>query len=117
MIIGYVWYSLPVFGRSWMQLIGKTEEDLKKNSGSAMGLTVPLSFLMAFVLAHFLSYAQADTLGEALVTSLWLWFGLVFAVIMMQNLFAQRSFRLTLINSGYHLVQLLAFATILVSWK
>ncbi|MDP3964236.1 MAG: DUF1761 family protein [bacterium] len=31
-ILGFIWYAKPVFSGAWMNLIGKTEEDLKKAS-------------------------------------------------------------------------------------
>ncbi len=113
MMIGYAWYSLPVFGRAWMNLIGKTEADLQGRAGPAMGLTVVLSFIGAYIFAHILDYARATTWIDGLTTGWWLWFGFVFTVMWTQNLFAQRPFKLTLINSGYHLVQFLVYGVIL----
>lgn len=116
MLIGYIWYSLPVFGRTWMNLIGKTEADLKQGAGPAMGLTVLLSFISAYVFAHIVDYVGSDTLGEGLLTGWWLWLGFPFTVITVQNLFAQRPMKLSWINAGYHLAQFLAFGAILASW-
>lgn len=117
MMIGYVWYSMPVFGRMWMNLIGKTEADLKGKAGPAMGITVVLSFVSAYIFAHFLDYANATSWMDGKITGWWLWLGFVFTVMWTQNIFAQRPFKLTLINSGYHLVQFLVYGFILTVWK
>ena len=117
MALGYVWYSMPVFGRTWMQLIGKTEEELKKGTGPAMGIALVLSFIAAYVFAHVLDYVSAETWMEGVTTAGWMWFGFIFAIVWMQNIFAQRPFKLTVINSGYHLVQFLIFGIILTLWK
>lgn len=117
MLVGYIWYSMPVFGRVWANLIGKTQEDLKKGAGPAMGLAVVLSFIAAYVFAHVIDYVGADTIQEGLQTGFWMWLGFLFVVIWMQNIFAQRPFKLTLINAGYHLVQFLIFGAVLAAWK
>lgn len=117
MLLGYVWYSMPVFGRVWMVLVGKTEEDLKKGSGPAMGVAVILALLITYVMAHLISYTDADTVTEGLTTAAWLWLGFPFAVIAMQNIFALRPWKLTLITTGYHLVQFLMIGAILAMWK
>lgn len=117
MAIGYVWYAMPVFGRVWINLIGKTEADLKKQSGSAMFSAVILGLIGAYVFAHIIDYVQAATWSEGLVTGFWLWLGFPFVIIGVQNVFALRPWKLTFINSGYHLVQFLVFGVILALWK
>ena len=117
MVLGYLWYSMGVFGRPWMNLIGKVEADLKKGAASSAGLALPLAFITAFVFAHIIDYVNATTVMDGLVTGFWLWLGFVFTTVAMQNLFAQRPFTLTAINVGYHLVQFLIFGAILAAWQ
>lgn len=116
MFIGSVWYAMPVFGRMWMGLIGKTEEELKKGQGPAMSGAIVLAFILVYVFAHIIDYVNATTLSEGLVTGFWLWLGFPFSVIAVQNIFAQRPFKLTLINSGYYLVQFLVIGAVLAVW-
>lgn len=117
MALGYIWYSKPVFGRAWMQGIGKTEEELKKGAGPAMGISVVLAFVTSYIMSHMIDFAKATDVMRGLTTGFWIWLGFVFCVIWMQNIYAQRPFKLTLINSGYHLVQFLILGVILATWQ
>jgi len=117
MFLGYVWYSAPVFGRAWMNLIGKTEADLKKGAGSAMGFAVVLAFLTSYIMSHIIDFAKAETISRGLTTGFWVWLGFVFTTVAMQNVFAQRPMKLTVINAGYHLVQFLIIGAILAAWQ
>ena len=67
MVVGYVWYARPVFGRTWMNLIGKMEEELKKASGASMGLALPIAFVASYVMAHMIEYTQSKTAIEIYV--------------------------------------------------
>lgn len=106
MLVGYVWYSMPVFGRTWMNLIGKTEADLKAGAGPAMGGAVVVSFILSYVMAHVLQYVNANTWQDGAVTGVWMWLGFVFTTVAVHNFFSRKPFTLTIIDSGYHLVQL-----------
>lgn len=116
MLLGYGWYSMRGFGRAWMNLIGKTEADLKAGSGSAMGAAVGLAFLTSFVLAHFVAYAGAADALDGMITAAWAWLGFVLTTVTMQNVFAQRPMKLTAINAGYHLVQFVIIGAMLGAW-
>src|SRR5687768_15383398 len=83
MLVGSVWYAKPVFGVMWMKMVGLNEKKAAKGAGKAIGITLVVSFLTAFVLAHvtFLShdYFQNSLLQDALSTAFWLWLGLTAA--------------------------------------
>lgn len=52
LIIGFVWYSKPVFGNVWMKSIGKSEEELAKgNLPLILGLTYILGIALALGLS------------------------------------------------------------------
>lgn len=48
MIIGFIWYHPKVFGNTWMQVAGMTEEKVKTGN---MPLIFGLSFLLSLMLA------------------------------------------------------------------
>lgn len=48
MIIGFIWYHPKVFGNTWMQVAGMTEEKVKTGN---MALIFGLSFLLSLMLA------------------------------------------------------------------
>jgi len=116
MAIGYVWYAKWFLGKTWMMLIGKTEEDLKKGAGSAMFLALICAVVSAFVLAVFVNLADAATVSEGLMLAFWIWLGFVVTVLLMNVAFEQRSKKLFLINAFYQLISLGVASMILVAW-
>ncbi|MBT8080662.1 MAG: DUF1761 domain-containing protein [Gammaproteobacteria bacterium] len=113
--LGAGWYSMPLFGRTWMREIGLSEE----TAGSA---NMPLVFGTAFVL----QFAAATALAASMpATSTWLtgiqcglvvgvfWVASAFAIT---YLFEQRSMRLFMINAGYYIVLFAIMGAILGSW-
>ena len=118
MLIGAMWYG-PVFGKAWMKEVGYTEEDLKKdfNPGKTYGLAVVSHIFMALVLAYLLQLTNASTILESVRISLSAWFGFIFLTMFINSLFARKTFRLVVIDSGYQLVNVILFGIILVFWR
>jgi len=102
MVIGFVWYG-PLFAKDWMKEVGLKEKDLRKGPGVGYALTLAGALIEAYVLAHFIDYAQATTWMDGMVTGLWLWIGFVAYAIGVNYIFARRSFKLWTIDSGYFL--------------
>lgn len=117
MPIGAVWYG-PFFGKAWMKEVGKTEEELKKdfNPGKTYGLAVVGHFFIALVVAYVLQLFGAGSVVDGVRIALTAWFGFVAAPMFINGLFHGTSNKLFSINSGYHLINLLVFAIILVLW-
>ena len=116
MMIGYIWYSKPVFATAWMRLIGKTEADLKAKAGPALGFMFVLALLTSYVMAHFVDYTNATSFMDGIKTGVWLWLGFVFTEMVSTNMFAQRPFKLSVITAGYQLVGLAVMGGILAAW-
>lgn len=117
MVIGFFWYG-PIFGKAWMEEVGKTEEELKENFNP--GKTYTLSFIAAIItalaLAYLLSLTGAQTIRDAIRISVTGWLGFVAAIFYLNSLFEDKSVRHVAINTGYHLVNLVVYGIILVLW-
>ncbi len=119
--LGALWFSPVLFGKSWMEAIGKTEEEIKaemENQSMPLiyGLTFVAWLVTAFVLAHFVDYAAATSLMDGLQTGFWTWLGFAVTYEVIHGLFEARPPRLMMINSGYHLVSLLIMGGVLAAW-
>lgn len=117
MVVGSVWYAKPVFGRTWMKLVGKSDKDLGQGAGQAIGLTVVVSFVTAYVLAH-VAYLSHNFFGnsflqDSLTTAFWLWLGLTAARFITHDVFERRPAKLTLLNIGHELVTLLVMGLVI----
>ena len=117
MIIGTIWYSSALFGKSWKKILGVGDDEMKKRMGSAMVILVIVSLLTAYVLAHFIVYTHSFMGGSWITagveTALWAWLGFALTAVLAHGAFDPRDKQLLYINSGNRLVTLLAMGLIL----
>ncbi|MBD3233937.1 MAG: DUF1761 family protein [candidate division Zixibacteria bacterium] len=117
MIIGALWYSPLLFGKSWMGLVGKSEEDLRKeNSPIPYIIAFVSSLIMAYVLSHIIDYIYADSILEGLQAGFWSWLGFTATTFATNYAFQRQSTKLYLIDALYYLVGLLVMGIILAVW-
>lgn len=117
MVIGSIVYAKPVLGKMWMESIGKTDEDLKKGAGMAMGIAFIAALIMAFVLAHIVGYVDATTIGGGIQVGLWVWLGFVATNMVMNTNFEGRKMTATwifLLNSA---LTLATMGAIIAAWQ
>lgn len=123
MIIGYLWYG-PLFGKSWMKLMGLTKESMTGMKSNEMaklyGIQAVGSLFMAFVLSHALIFAAAylneSGISAGLQTGFWNWLGFVAPVTVGSVLWERKSWKLWALNNAYYLVTLCAMGILLALW-
>ena len=117
MVTGALWYG-PIFGKAWMQEIGATEEELKKefNPAKTYSLAVLGHIIMALVIAYFISMTGAANIVNGIRVALAGWVGLIAAPFFINGLFNKKSMRLFIIDAGYQLVNSVVFGIVLVLW-
>jgi Protein of unknown function (DUF1761) len=103
-VLGGLWYG-PLFAKTWMELVGKTDATLREgfNPAKTYGVTFLLAFLASYVFGMFLGPKPSVALGVgagAAAGVFWVAFSL-----WTNDLFERRPFALTLINGGYHTVK------------
>jgi len=120
MALGSMWYG-PLFGKEWMRLsgIGQSQIDGSKKDGmSKLYLAAFIgSFVMSYVLAHFVQYFDATTVGRALQLAFWTWLGFVATIMLGDILWKGIPRKLFVIQSGYQLVSIMISAVILALWQ
>jgi hypothetical protein len=114
--LGWLWYSLLVFGKPWQALTGCTPEDMRKGLARAIPADLVLSLVMAFVLLHAVYYAGAKTWLLGVVVGLLNWLGFIVAVSLPQTLYEKRPMRLFWINNAYLAIALAIMGAILAVW-
>ena len=114
-IIGALWYSSVLFGKVWQKELGLSDEKIKNaNMPVIFGTSFVLEFIAAFVLEMFIGSEANVTTGiiaGALVGIAW-----VATAIGTNYLFARKSFRLFLIDSGYFVLLFIVMGGILGAW-
>lgn len=118
MVVGSVWYARPVFGNMWMKLAHlKPETVAGKGAAQAIIATLIVSFLTAYILAHFIflshAYFNGNFMQDALVTAFWAWLGLTAARFITHDAFERRPVALTALNCVHELVTLLVMGLII----
>jgi hypothetical protein len=74
------------------------------------------SLVMAYVLAHFVSYALAVTAIDGARTGFWIWLGFVAPVSLGITMFEKRPWDWYFINIAYYLVVLMVTGALLAAW-
>ena len=116
--LGALWYAPPVFGNVWMQLIGKTPEDLQKGSmPRAYAMMLISALVLSFALAHVLRWAGATTVVGGIKVALAMWIGFVLTTNAGSFIFEGRPAALYWLNTGYHGVGMIIIGVILALWK
>lgn len=116
LVVGALWYARFSFAPVWIKL---AHIDMKKKRSMAypMTVTIIVSTLTAFVLAHvaYLSHNFFGTsfLENSLTTGFWLWLGFVAARIATHDAFEGRPWRLTLLTVSHELVTIMLMALII----
>lgn len=117
MVVGSIWYTPKVFGNTWMKLAGLKQKDLEKNGIKPILITVVVSFITAYVLAHvaFLSnaYFKHSFLQDSVTTAFWVWLGFTAARIITHDAFEGRRKKLTLLTISHELVTFLTMGVII----
>ena len=111
-MLGGLWYSPVLFGNVWNAENGGVPHP--GHPAKVFGISFAFSLIAAFVFAYWLG--PAPTLEAGLKAGAMAGLGLVATSFGINYQFAQRSFKLWLIDGGYHAVQFLVFGAILGLW-
>jgi hypothetical protein len=114
-LIGGLWYSPILFGKTWQREAGLSDQQLaNSNMIKIFGAALLLSLIAAFVFALFLGPRPSMPLGLGAGFSAGLCW--VASSIGINYLFARRSFKLFLIDGGYHTLQFTMIGIVLALW-
>jgi hypothetical protein len=111
-MLGGLWYSPALFGNAWNRENGG--EKPAGHPAKVFGVSFVFSLIAAFAFAWLLG--AAPPLDTALRTGAIVGIGFVAASFGINYQFAQRSFKLWLIDGGYHAVQFIVFGLVLGLW-
>jgi hypothetical protein len=113
--LGAVWYT--ILSRPWLRAIGKTEDDLKAQRGSARAVPFAISIvallIMAWMLAGLLGHINDVTVRGGVITGFFVWLGFVITTMGVNHAFGGAKPMLTLIDGLYWLAVLVLMGAVI----
>ena len=115
-IIGAVWFAPQVFGRTWMTLLKKTDEDWKNNRMKAIVVGFIANLITAYLLGVFLRFAGALDWVDGIEVALLAWLAFAFTYHLSTWAFEGRPGKLFGIDLSHSLVIFIVMGAILGMW-
>ncbi len=113
-VVGFVWYSKPLFLTPWLASIGKTPEFVQQANPVNYVVTIVGAFIEALFLATLMGVMGSTTVAQGLQAGFMVWLGFVATTSASNAAFAGRSWRGWGIEAANHLVTLLLMGVVLV---
>ncbi len=123
--LGAFWYG-PLFGKQWMRMIGmempsEITKAMQKQMMKSYIIQAIACFVMAFVFAHLLAFAN-DFMGtEGILANItgavWVWAGFIAPATLGSVLWEGRPWKYWFIVAGYYLVALIGMGVIFAVWQ
>lgn len=104
MVVGFIWYSKPLFAKQWLKLSGLSEADIKNGPGMGYALMFVASLFMSYVLAYFVGYLGSETWLDGAKTGLMIALGFVATAYAGDFIFNKKPKELYGITAGYQVV-------------
>jgi hypothetical protein len=113
--LGGLWYSRALFGAAWAREAGQAGKAGEGHPARVFG--VSLLFALVAALAYAIVVPAPSGPAQAAVLGLVVGAGIVAASFGINYQFANRSFKLWLIDGGYHTLQFLVYGLIIGLWR
>lgn len=114
LVVGFVWYAKPVFGKKWAALSGLSMDGPKQGMMKGMIGMFIASLIASWVLAMSLKAWQVTSVTEAFMGAFFLWLGFVATTHIGSVLFEKKPLALFAINAVHYLVGLALAGAVLV---
>jgi Protein of unknown function (DUF1761) len=117
---GALWFSPGFLGKAWSTAAGLDSEKIKtglKDVWKSHLIAILAALIISYGLARVEAYMQVSDFSGGLHTGFWSWFCYVITTMAINYSFEHRSWKLWLINAGYHLYGFIVMAVILAVWR
>ncbi|HLD05186.1 MAG TPA: DUF1761 domain-containing protein [Candidatus Nanoarchaeia archaeon] len=118
-VIGGLWYG-PLFGKTWIKLMGITPKQIKECKKKSMGKSYAMCFIgqviTAYVLSMFIQIVGAKTAPSGAMIGFWAWLGFTAMSQLNIVIWEGKSWQLFWLNALHYLVALLVMGGILGAW-
>ena len=111
-VIGAIWYAPPVFGKTWMELLGKKMDEVGNPAKGFVAAFIG-ALILTYVLAVLIGFAGAKTALDGAIIGLLTLIGFVLTVGSTEVIFGAKPVKLYLLNNGYQLVAFIVTGAII----
>lgn len=112
-----LWYSKPLFGKSWQALSGLSDETLSSGFMPRLALALAASFASAWCLAGFFNFTRSSDFLQGSLAGLQFFLGLVLPAMATEHVFSRRPLKLLAINVTPVALTLILQGGLLAAWK
>jgi hypothetical protein len=105
--IGGLWYSMPGFGRIWMQGLGITEADIREariNTRAALAVSATASLAQTAAIVWILVMVPTPSWQLAITLPAALAFAFAFLPMLKDQVWADRPWPVILVDAGYEIL-------------
>lgn len=114
-MLGGIWYG-PVFGKAWMNALGKTEDDIQPTP-TPFVISFVTALVTSIVLAALIQALGFDTAVDGILLGLFVGVGFIAMAMGSDSAFCGWGLPLFLIQSGYRVVYSVVMGAILAVWQ
>ena len=116
-VIGAIWFAPQVFGKTWLALLGKTEEWARKNRNKSIVFGFLANLLTAFLLGFFIASLGSHNWFDGVEVAFLAWLAFPAAIHFTSYVFEGRPGKLFGIDVVHSLIIFLVMGAILGYWS
>jgi len=117
LVIGFIWYSPPVFGNRWMAYLGTTQAQLGNPGPTGMAVGVVASLVNAWVLALLSLNLGGKSITDGVMLGALAWLGFMATITAAQISFEKKPWGLWILNNAHNLLVQVLMAAIVTIWR
>jgi hypothetical protein len=115
-MLGAVWYSPALFSKSWSAMQPEDVMKEKSNLPIMLSMTFVLNFVISIAMALLVALTNTGTIIGGAKLGLLTGAGFSATTMGINYLYGKRSFKLFLIDGGYHIVGICLIGALLAVW-
>ena len=117
LVIGFIWYSPPVFGNRWMAYLGTTQAQLGNPGPTGMAVGIVASLLNAWVLAVLSLNLGGKSITDGIMLGALAWLGFMATITAAQISFEKKPWGLWVLNNAHNLLIQVLMAVVVTIWR
>lgn len=114
MFVGFLWYG-PLFGETWMRLIGKSADEIESDSSMYVVSTIA-ALVSAYVLALLVGLSGASTPVNGAIVGAVVWIGIGATGTLVYTTFEGPPRSVWSLHGAYQLVVFLVQGALFATW-